>query len=148
MIRWLFAALAVAAAALCGAALWLRLTPVSVDAYHRMGTEQHAEGDWRDGEGFEAVRQVPAPRATLQELVKIAGASAGTTLLEGTAEEGLVTFVTRSPLLGLPEITNLWIEGNRIHLRGHAAVLDFGLGVEASRAEDRIRQWMSRAGLQ
>ncbi len=130
-----------------GAIVCLRLMPISADAYHRMGEAQNAVGDWRDSQSFEAVRQVPAPQATLEVLTKIATATAGTTLLEGTGEEGLVTFVTRSPLLGLPEITNLWIEGNRIHLRGHTALTDFGLGDESARSEARIREWMARAGL-
>ncbi|HEY0214141.1 MAG TPA: hypothetical protein VGC40_11220 [Paenirhodobacter sp.] len=147
MIRWVIATVGVLVLALLAAGLWLRVMPISADAYHRMGTEQNAVGDWRDSQGFEAVRQVPAPQASLEALTKIATAAKRTTLLEGTVQEELVTFVTRSPVLGLPEITNLWIEGNRIHLRGHTALMDFGLGDEAARAEARIRDWMARAGM-
>lgn len=142
--RWLAL---LALAVLCGLGLWVRFAPISADVVHRMGAAARDIGDWPDPEGFEAVRQVPAPKAALSDLIKIALANGQTELLEGDADEGLVTLVTRSSLIGLPDITNLWIEGDRVHLRGHSVFEIIDLGGETRRAQERIRDWLALAGL-
>lgn len=135
-------------AVICTLLLWVRLAPISVDEVHRIGPLPHAAaGDWGEPEEFEAVRQVPAPKAALTDLVKIATARPETEVLEGSADEGLVTVVTRSSVLGVPEITNLWIEGDRVHLRGRAAFPLLTLGSQRARAESRIDAWLGLAGL-
>lgn len=141
MTRWI-AALVVLLG--LGLLLWPRLAPISADAFHRIDPEPGAAPE---AAGFEAVRQVPAPKAVLADLTRIATASESTELLEGSAEEGLVTVVTRSTPLGLPDITNLWIEGDRVHLRGHAAFGLTALGDGRARAAVRIDDWLGRAGL-
>lgn len=143
-LRWL---IAVAVLVLGAFAIWLRMAPVSVDAYHRVAGVAHEAGDWPDAGGFEAVRQVPAPQAALAELARVAAASPGTVLLEGSVTEGLLTYVTRTPIWGAPDVTNLWIEGDRVHLRGHATYVALGMGDETERAQARVRDWLDRAGL-
>lgn len=137
-------ALALLLVGLVAGAIWVRLAPLPADQYHRVPSVVQAVGDWPEGSAFEAVRQLPDPKARLQELDRIIRAAARTVPLEGTPDEGLLTYVSRSALLGLPAISTLWIEGDRIHLRG-ASVFgepDFG----ANRA--RIESWLARAGLQ
>lgn len=124
--------------------VWVRFAPLPADIWHRIPAEAHdVAGDWPEPGGFEAVRQLPDPKARLVELDKIIRATARTELLEGSPEEGLLTYVTRSALWGFPDISTLWIEGDRIHLRGH---LVFGRGdFGVNRA--RIEGWLARAGL-
>ncbi len=138
---------AIVIALACTLLLWVRLAPIPVDAVHRIGAQTYGTGDWVEPEAFEAVRQVPAPRAALSDLVRIATARPETEVLEGSAEEGLVTVVTRSSVLGLPDITNLWIEGDRVHLRGRAIFPLLTLGSPRARAESRIEAWLALAGL-
>lgn len=135
-------ALALLILAVVGFAAWVRLAPLPVDRFHRMAAAQ-AEGDWPEPGGFEAVRQVPAPQATLAELTRLAEATPRTTRLEGAPEEGLVTFVTRSRIWGFPDISNIWIEGDRIHIRAHLVFGRSDFGVNRARVEG----WLARAGL-
>lgn len=123
---------------------WVRFAPLPADIWHRIPVETRTEaGDWPEAGGFEAVRQLPDPKARLVELDKIIRATPRTELLEGSPEEGLLTYVTRSAIWGFPDISTLWIEGDRIHLRGH---LVFGRGdFGVNRA--RIEGWLARAGL-
>ncbi|MDD8024442.1 MAG: DUF1499 domain-containing protein [Paracoccaceae bacterium] len=125
-----------------GVAAWVRLAPVPADRWHKT-TAGKAVGDWSETGGFEAVRQIPDPQARLAELGRIVAATPRTALLEGSAEEGLITFVTRSAVWGFPDITNLWIEGDRVHVRGHLIFGRSDLGVN----RDRILGWLGRAGL-
>ncbi|MDF2139915.1 DUF1499 domain-containing protein [Paenirhodobacter sp. CAU 1674] len=125
-----------------GFAAWVRLAPLPADRWHKMAATK-TEGDWPDTGGFEAVRQIPDPQARLAELGRIVAASPRTVLLEGSVEEGLMTFVTRSAVWGFPDITNLWIEGDRVHIRGHLVFGRSDLGVN----RDRILGWLGRAGL-
>lgn len=140
MILRLVAALVLVA--VLGLGAWVRLAPLPADLYHRMDSA-HGVGDWPVAGGFEAVRQVTEPKATLAALVAVVEATPRTGLIEGSVEEGLVTVVTRSALWGLPDISNLWIEGDRVHVRGHLVFgrWDFG----GNRA--RIEGWLARAGL-
>lgn len=137
------AGLAIVVLAVLAAALWVRLAPLPADRYHRIPTAQHEAGDWPETGGFEAVRQVPDPKARLVELDRVIRAEPRTTLLEGSPDEGLITYVTRSALWGFPDITSLWIEGDRIHLRGHLVFGRSDFGVNRARLEG----WLARSGL-
>lgn len=129
--------------ALAGGALWVRLAPLPADRYHRVPVLVQPVGDWPEAGAFEAVRQVPDPKARLVELDGIIREAAQTEALDGTPDEGLMSYVTRSALIGFPAIITLWIEGDRLHLRGASAFgpVDFG----ANRAH--IQGWLARAGL-
>ncbi|RLL63935.1 DUF1499 domain-containing protein [Paenirhodobacter hankyongi] len=128
--------------AVLGLGAWVRLAPLPADLYHRMDSA-HGVGDWPAPGGFEAVRQVTEPKATLAALVTVVEATPRTALIEGSVEEGLVTVVTRSALWGLPDISNLWIEGDRVHVRGHLIFGPFDFGGNRS----RIEGWLARAGV-
>ena len=122
---------------------WVRLAPIRADRWHRIPATAQAVGDWPETGGFEAVRQVPDPQARLAELDRIIRATPRTSCLEGAPEEGLVTYVTRSALWGFPDITNLWIEGDRLHIRGHLVYGRSDLGVNAA----RLHHWLELSGL-
>jgi len=124
-------------------AAWVRLAPLPVDTYHRIPATQRAEGDWPEAGGFEAVRQVAEPAARMAELDRMILSTARTRRLEGSVEEGLITYVTRSAVWGFPDITNLWIEGDRLHLRGHLVFGRSDLGVNRA----RIDHWLVLCGL-
>lgn len=123
-------------------AVWVRLAPLPVDRYHRMDSA-NAPGDWPARGGFEAVRQVPEPRAALVALARAAELTPRTELLEGSVDEGLLTFVTRSAVWGFPDISNVWIDGDRVHLRAHLVFGGSDFGVNRARVE----AWLAQAGL-
>ena len=123
-------------------AVWVRLAPLPIDRYHRMDSN-NAPGDWPARGGFEAVRQVPEPRAALETLARAAERTPRTELLEGSVDEGLLTFVTRSAVWGFPDISNIWIDGDRVHLRSHLVFGGSDFGVNRARVEG----WLSQAGL-
>ncbi|MBD3787400.1 MAG: DUF1499 domain-containing protein [Sphingomonadales bacterium] len=126
-----------------GFAAWVRLAPVRPERWHRVPSTAAQVGDWVEPGGFEAVRQLPKPQAAMTALDAIIMATPRTTRLEGAPEDGLVTYVTRSALWGFPDITNLWIEGGRLHIRGHLIYGRSDLGVNRT----RIEGWLVRAGL-
>lgn len=126
-----------------GFAAWVRLAPVRPERWHRVPSTATQVGDWAEPGGFEAVRQLEKPQAALAALDAIIMASPRTTRLEGAPEDGLVTYVTRSALWGFPDITNLWIEGGRLHIRGHLIYGRSDLGVNRA----RIEGWLIHAGL-
>ncbi len=136
-------ALALILALVLGFAAWVRLAPVRAERWHRVPSAAAQVGDWAEPGGFEAVRQLPKPQATLAELDTIIMASPRTTRLEGAPEDGLITYVTRSALWGFPDITNLWLEGGRLHIRGHLIYGRSDLGVNRA----RIEGWLARAGI-
>lgn len=139
--RWVFGVTALGL--VLGCAVWMRLAPIHADRWHRIPASAHPVGDWPEAGGFEAVRQLPDPQARLAELDRIIRASPHTSCLEGAPEEGFVTYVTRSPFWGFPEITNLWIEGDRLHIRGHLVYGRMDLGANAA----RLRHWLEMSGL-
>lgn len=126
-----------------GFAAWVRLAPVRPERWHRVPSAAAQVGDWLAPGGFEAVRQLPKPQAALVALDEIISTTPRTQRLEGAPEDGLVTYVTRSAVWGFPDITNLWIEGGRLHIRGHLIYGRSDFGVNRA----RIEGWLGRAGI-
>ena len=85
-------------------ALWIRLAPHDTDRWH----VDPADAPEPRGNGFRVIGDV-APRfpgdleTVLGTLTEIALAEPGVHLLDGGADEGLVTFVSRTKWAGFPD---------------------------------------------
>ncbi|MEM9126862.1 MAG: DUF1499 domain-containing protein, partial [Pseudomonadota bacterium] len=69
----------------------------------------------------------------------IARASARTSVLAGSVSDGLVTYVTRSRLIGFPDYTTAQQDGDtlRIHARLRFGRSDFGVN------RNRVDTWLA-----
>ena len=129
MLLWGFGALVILLLA------YIRLAPTDVARWHVhvTGTE---DKDLTGG----ALRVIEGDRATFAALEEIAMATPRTEKIAGSAEEGLMTFRTRSLLMGYPDYTTAALEGDQIRL---LARLRFGrsdMGVNRARLERWIDQ--------
>lgn len=128
--------------------LTLRSWPVPVDEVHSIGPEVHVAGDWVQAKGgFEAVRQLAAPKATMADLDRIIAQSPRVTRLEGRVEEGLVTYVVRAQVTGMRDIVNLWVEGDRLHLRARPVFGTLWPEATTARNRARIEAWLLLAAV-
>nr|WP_275982246.1 DUF1499 domain-containing protein [Frigidibacter sp. ROC022] len=84
---------------------------------------------------FAAVLTPADPGAEMARLDARIRATPRTRVLAGSPAEGRVSYVTRSLLWGFPDITDLWLEGAALHLRGHAVYGRSDLGVNRRRIE-------------
>lgn len=123
-------------------ALYVRVAPMDPEEFHRT-YPGHGTGDWPTAGGFEAVRAVAGgPQEVLARLDAIILATPRTHHLAGSVAEGHVSYVTRSPLWGFPDTTNVWLEGDLLHIRGH---LRFG-GSDMGANRARIEGWLQALG--
>ena len=84
--------------------IWLRLAPHDVDRWHI----DPAEADEPERNGFRMIgREAPRfpgdPDTVLAALTEVALSEPRTRILEGGADEGLITFVSRTLWLGFPD---------------------------------------------
>lgn len=121
---------------------WVRFKPLDVAALHQTGGPD-ALGDWPEEGGFAAVRQVEDPQAALAALATVGRQARLTHRFAGSEAEGHISFVTRSLFWGFPDITNIWIKGDRLHIRAHLVYgrSDFGVN------RKRVEAWLDQAGL-
>lgn len=85
-------------------------------------------------------RILPEKAQRLMQFAAIAGQDSATTVLAGSIESGMVTFVSRSKVFGLPDYTTVWQDGAdlKIHARLRFGYKDFG--VNAARVDEWIAQ--------
>lgn len=133
---------ALALLAVMAAALWVRSVRPDPERYHTHPDTPPA-GDYPADGGFTAVRTVPDPTATLARIYAIAEDSPRTQPLAGSLDEGHVSVVTRSRVMGFPDVTNMWIDEGRVAVRGRLVLGRSDLGVNRA----RIRRWLDAAGL-
>ena len=125
-----------------GLAAYVRLAPSDPARWHRL-PEVTSLGDTATEGSFKAVRRITAPP---EEVLKAIEAHALTTsrtmLLEGSAEQGMMTFVSRSQLWGFPDYTTVAVRDDRlvIYARLRFGKGDFGV----NRA--RVQDWLDAVG--
>lgn len=86
-----------------------------------------------------AVRIVENAPDGLARLDRIARATPRTEVLAGSVESGMVTYITRTRMIGFPDYTTAWQDGDRlvVHARLRFGRSDFGV----NRA--RIEGWLA-----
>lgn len=118
-----------------GTLAYVRLAPSDVDRWHQpvVATQD------KDLDGG-AIRVVPGDAGTLARLKDIALDTPRTSILAGSVEEGRITFVSRSRVMGFPDyITADLAEGQlRLFSRLRFGRSDFGVN------RDRLENWLSQ----
>ncbi|WP_417808064.1 DUF1499 domain-containing protein [Thioclava sp.] len=116
----------------------------SIDpARYAVGGLAKPPGDYPETGSFQAARTPSDPVAAMSALDRIIRASARTRQVAGSLEAGHASYVTRSAFWGFPDVTNVWISGDTVQIRGHLVFGSFDLGVNAK----RIKGWLDEAGL-
>ena len=84
-------------------------------------------------------RLIPAGPDGLARFDAIARATPRTTVLAGSPDEGMVTYVTRSKIIGFPDYTTVQQDGDtlKIYARLRFGQSDFGVN------RDRVDAWIS-----
>lgn len=128
MIFWLL----ITAVVLLGA--YIRLAPSDPARWH---VSPMAEAD-RDQPGG-VLRVVETGPDGLARLDAIARTWPRTSVLAGSVGEGMVTYVTRTPVMGFPDYTTVQQDGEtlRIHARLRFGRKDFGVN------KARVEEWLS-----
>lgn len=130
-------ALALLAAVVVAAALWVRLAPSDVARWHR------PPPSLRPGRGDNWVIALwPGDAATLARLARVIEATPRTRRLAGSVEEGRITWVTRSALWGFPDYTSVEVTPEGLVLWARARFGRSDLEVNAR----RLARW--RAALE
>ncbi len=127
---WVVTILLGVALCLVAAIAWVRLAPTDVARWHQM----HADVQVTDlGNG--AMRVVEAGTDDLARLHAIIRDTARTQVLAGSVEAGMITYVTRSAVIGFPDYTTLRLSGDKIEIFGRARFGVSDLGVNAARID-------------
>lgn len=134
MMHYILVGLIVLAVVTAGLMIWVRSVSVPAEIHHAAG-EMPAEGDHPREGGFTAVRGVADPRAALRDLVGRIERTPRTSRLAGSIAEGHASFVTRSRIWGFPDVTNVWIDDDRLAIRGNLVIGRGDLGVNRRRIE-------------
>ncbi len=127
MVLWLLIAVGLAMGA------YIRLAPSDPVRWHV--APEDAERDLKGG----VVRVVETGPDGLARLDKIARATPRTSVLAGSLEEGMITYITRTKVFGFPDYTTVQQDGDtlRIYARLRFGRKDFGVN------RDRVTQWLA-----
>ncbi len=136
-MKWVFAGLVVIAALTVGLAIWARQAPSDAAHWHAM---PGAVTD-RDMAGG-AMRVVGAGEAGLSELDQIIRAEPRTTVLAGSVEEGMITYITRSAVFGFPDYITIRQNGAQIELYSRLRFGASDMGVNGK----RLDRWLAVFG--
>ncbi|QIE44157.1 DUF1499 domain-containing protein [Pseudohalocynthiibacter aestuariivivens] len=113
--------------ALLGVWAWVRLAPSDATRWHVMPS-QVADTDMPSG----AMRVVAADLAQLDTVIR---ATPRTVVLAGSVESGMITYVTRSKVVGFPDYTTVRRNGEKIEIYGRLRFGKSDLGVNATRVD-------------
>lgn len=91
-------------------------------------------------------RVVDAGPDGLARLAEIAAQTPRTSVLVGTPEDGMMTFVTRSQLWGFPDYTTISQEGAQLKIYARLRFGKSDLGVNRARIDDWVAQLTSQSG--
>ena len=117
--------------------LYVRLAPSDPARWHKAPPDLPL-GDSAGLNSFVAVRD--GDRAILERLIQIAEAAPRTERFAGSADEGLITFITRTRLWGFPDYTTAQVQGEGLVIFARLRFGSSDLGVNAK----RLRQWIAQ----
>lgn len=119
--------------AVLGFGLWVRMAPSDPARWHVSA----GDGGNRDFAGA-VIRTIPAGPGDMARLDKIIRATPRTSLLAGSPEEGMVTYITRSRLWGFPDYTTIEARTGHIVIHGRLRFGSSDMGVNRARVEGWI----------
>ena len=112
---------------------WVRLAPSNPARWHQP-PQIAADKDFRSG----AARLVETGPDGLARLDAIAMGTPRTTRLAGSVEDGMVTWITRSRLIGFPDYTTAQQEGEQLKIFARQRFGRSDLGVNRA----RLQRWL------
>lgn len=131
--------------------LWIILIAIiAVLVYVRLAPSDPAR--WHVQPAFSQDRNMPGGVVRIVEtgpdglarLDPIARAEPRTTVLAGSVAEGMITYVSRSQVIGFPDYTTVWQDGNRLVIHGRLRFGRSDFGVNRARVEAWIRALQTR----
>ena len=121
---------------------YIRLSPTNAEKWHTLPDAAEPVDKSEDG-GFLAIRRITAPaEEVLTALEQRALATPRTRLLRGSAAEGMITFQTRSLVMGFPDHTTVAVQGELLVIHGRLRFGRSDLGVNRA----RIAGWLETLG--
>ncbi|WP_375262731.1 DUF1499 domain-containing protein [Palleronia sp.] len=135
MLKIIFTTVAVAA---LGLGIWVRSIAPPARYHDRFAVP---EADTQTEGGFIAVRRTD--EKGFARLVETIAATPRSGRLAGQVEDGHVSFVTRTRIMGFPDVTNVLRTEKGVAIRGHLVVGKGDMGVNRR----RIERWLRDAGL-
>ncbi len=126
-IVWIILVLALAMA------LYVRLAPSDATRWHKAPNIDH------ESQSKNSVRRlVPTGPDGLKRFVDLAQSTPRTSVLAGSVEDAMITFITRSQILGFPDYTTAQQEGDTLKIFGRSRFGRKDFGVNAA----RVDQWI------
>ncbi len=116
-----------------GFAIYVRVAPSDPAKWHKEPRVAHDS----DNENS-ARRLVMSGRDGLARFHQVAMGTPRTTVLAGSVEDGLVTYVTRSNLMAYPDYTTAYQDGDMLKVYGRSRFGRKDFGVNA----DRVDAWI------
>ncbi len=120
---------------------WIRLAPSDPARWH-VRPEFTDDRDMAGG----VVRIVQTGPDGLARLDRIARATPRTRVLAGSVEEGMITYITRTPALGFPDYTTVWQDGDRLVVWGRLRFGRSDFGVNRARVETWLKALAAQSG--
>ena len=125
---------------------YVRLSPTDLATFHVAPVATEAS-DTPGAHSFKAARQITTPAADILRAVdRIAEATDRTQLVAGSIGEGLMTYETRSALMGYPDYTTVTVtdgaDGPLLVINARSRFGESDMGVNHARVED----WLTRLG--
>ncbi|GAA0780518.1 DUF1499 domain-containing protein [Roseibium denhamense] len=115
-----------------GAAAFFRLVPVGSASVPEKNA-QSEPGDEALPGGFYAAR--PADTLRLDELEQLIAATPRTRRVAGSSDKLPMVFVHRSRIWGFPDVSQVWVENDLVHIYSHLVFGGSDLGVNRRRVE-------------
>lgn len=109
---------------------YIRLAPSDPVVWHQP-PEVEADRDLLNG----VLRRVEAGPEGLERLDAIISGAPRTAVLAGSVAEGMVTYVTRSAVIGFPDYTTVRQAGDALHLHARSRFGRSDMGVNAKRVD-------------
>ncbi|SEN26449.1 Protein of unknown function [Loktanella fryxellensis] len=127
-------------------AVYVRLSPSDISTFH-VAPVATVAGDVGGSHSFQAARQITAPAAdVLRAVDTVATSTQRTYAVAGSIGEGLVTYQTRSALMGYPDYTTVTVmdgpDGPLLVILAQSRFGQSDLGVNRARVEE----WLARLG--
>ena len=127
---------------LLGQWAYMRFAPASPAKFHRT-LDVSTAGDTEYWEGYLAARQIAgAPETVLSALQDIALGTERTVLFAGSLDEGMLTFQTRTKVLGIPDYTTITIQDDLVVIYARLRFSYYDQGVNKA----RVLTWLDALG--
>ncbi len=125
---WILAALVL------GMLAYIRLAPSDPTIWH-VAPRGDVDKTFRNG----VVRRVSTSKDGLQRMNAVIAAEPRTIVLDGSSEQGMITYITRSRVMGFPDYSTITMSGDDLLIYARSRFGRKDLGVNRARVERWIK---------